>query len=131
MQLSKFIFLVPSMICSFAIFVTSHQPNLQLDYTGFSFEDKLWHFIAYACLGSSVYYAIFKISKRTNRIRQILYSLIICSLFALSDEVHQYFIPGRMFEFGDIIADIMGAFTAIIIFSYILKRKNDKGIENV
>jgi len=121
--LKKVLFLVPSILCSITIFIASHQPNLQFDYTGFTFEDKLWHFIAYACLGSSVFYAVLNISKKTNRFRLILNSLIICTIFALSDEIHQYFIPGRMFELGDIIADISGAITAIIIFPIFLSEK--------
>lgn len=130
MQLNKVIFLVPSIICSFTIFILSHQPNMQLDYTGFVFEDKLWHFIAYACLGSSIFYAVSNISKK-NISRLILNSLIICSIFALSDEIHQYFIPGRMFELSDIIADIFGALTAIIVYSLIYKWKNARTMENV
>lgn len=36
-------------------------------------------------------------------------SLLLTFLFALSDESHQFFVPGRVSDWGDILADMLGA----------------------
>lgn len=38
------------------------------------------------------------------------YSFLFCLIFAITDEVHQYFIPGRSCEIRDILFDTSGAF---------------------
>lgn len=38
------------------------------------------------------------------------YSFLFCLIFAITDEVHQYFIPGRSCEIRDILIDTIGAF---------------------
>ena len=40
---------------------------------------------------------------------------LISSLYALSDEVHQIFVIGRGFEFGDLLADGFGIICAMLI----------------
>ncbi len=51
--------------------------------------------------------------------------LIIFSttLYGLTDEIHQHFVPGRAFEFLDIGMDFLGAVLAIIIITLYKKVK--------
>jgi VanZ family protein len=44
-----------------------------------------------------------------------LYSILILIIYAISDEVHQYFIPGRSCEIRDMFIDICGGLCALII----------------
>ena len=44
-----------------------------------------------------------------------LYSILILIIYAISDEVHQYFIPGRSCEIRDMLIDICGGLCALII----------------
>lgn len=46
----------------------------------------------------------------------LLTTFFISALYALSDEYHQMFIPGRRFETGDILLDILGAGGGILFF---------------
>ena len=43
-------------------------------------------------------------------------------LYALSDEFHQSFVPGRTSELGDIIADWIGVISAIMLYRLCIKR---------
>lgn len=52
----------------------------------------------------------------------ILYSLIFSILYACTDEIHQYFIPGRAMAFKDILIDSSGALTAMVITKIISKK---------
>lgn len=49
------------------------------------------------------------------------YIFILTSLFALSDEIHQYFVPNRFFDVLDIMTDIFGVLLGLFAYS-ILKQ---------
>lgn len=42
-----------------------------------------------------------------------LFSLVFCILYAISDEVHQVFVPGRGAQVTDVLIDSFGAFIGI------------------
>ena len=42
-------------------------------------------------------------------------------VYAISDEIHQYFVPGRAFQFVDISIDSCGALIGVIVSMVILK----------
>ena len=48
----------------------------------------------------------------------------ICLLYAVSDEVHQLFVPGRGGQIRDVLIDFFGAVTAIIIVLLIRKKRS-------
>ena len=41
-------------------------------------------------------------------------ALGFCFLYACTDELHQYFVPGRACRFKDVMIDTAGAFTGIV-----------------
>ncbi len=48
--------------------------------------------------------------------RNALLTLIICALYAASDELHQAFVPGRSSEFRDFLIDLIGIFAGILVY---------------
>lgn len=46
--------------------------------------------------------------------------LIPCALYAVSDEIHQIFVPGRAFEIFDIFVDSCGSLTGILVFMLLI-----------
>lgn len=48
--------------------------------------------------------------------QKILYSLLFGILYASTDELHQYFVPGRSARLFDVGIDTLGVFTGIIIY---------------
>lgn len=87
------------------------------------FIRKLAHFSIYALLGFFVALALLNYSLR---LRQILfYSLTICTLYAVTDEVHQIFVPDRGPGILDVLVDAAGALFGsciIICIYYIIKK---------
>lgn len=81
---------------------------------------KLAHFSIYMVLGILVYGAIIK-----NGIlkKELLISLIICIIYAVSDELHQLFVPGRGCQLKDVFIDSTGAFNGILISKLVFKKK--------
>ncbi|WP_413378249.1 VanZ family protein [Alkalihalobacillus sp. 1P02AB] len=52
----------------------------------------------------------------------------ICLIYAITDEVHQLFIPGRSGEVQDVLIDSAGALTGIVIYlgvSFVVKRRRN------
>lgn len=48
-----------------------------------------------------------------------LTTVIICFLYALSDEIHQYFVPGRACRVFDVIVDTAGSvFFCLLYLGY-------------
>lgn len=67
--------------------------------------DKVVHFSVYGLLGTLVVRA-------WGRPRAV-WAVVAVSAFGVSDEVHQYFTPGRSMEFADWMADTLGATGAV------------------
>lgn len=76
------------------------------------------HFIAYLVLGVLVINAL-KMSG-IRGIRAFGLTLGICMLYAVSDEIHQLFVPGRSGEIRDVMIDSSGA--AVGIVGYMLTK---------
>lgn len=83
------------------------------------FVRKSAHFFAYFILGILVVNAF-----RVYNFKYAAYSLFICVLYAISDEVHQLFIPGRSGELRDVLIDGTGAFVGIGVYFLIKKVLN-------
>lgn len=69
---------------------------------------KSAHFCVYLILGLLVMNC-FSINKK-----YILYSIVICLLYSISDEIHQIFVPGRSGEVLDVIIDTFGSFIGVM-----------------
>lgn len=50
--------------------------------------------------------------------KAFLYSLVICLLYAISDEIHQYFVPGRACMLKDVLIDFCGSFFGVFIINF-------------
>ncbi len=62
-----------------------------------------------------------------NDYKKIVLISVLCSLvYAASDEIHQYFVPGRTSLFGDVLIDFIGIGLAAIMYMIYIKRKSIK-----
>lgn len=93
---------------------------------------KLAHFSVYTVLGTLALFAL-SFHEKLNAKKRILFSSLICLAYAVSDEIHQYFVPGRSCRLLDILIDFYGSLFGIsiifIITLIITKNKikiNDK-----
>ena len=77
---------------------------------------KIAHFIIYFILGIFTIMN-FKLSKEN-----IINALLICVIYAFSDEIHQMFINNRSGELRDIIIDSIGSLSSILLFYKLKKR---------
>ncbi len=117
----RYIFVGQWVILSIVIFYLSHQntiyflPQRILEY------DKLLHFVAYFIYGLSTLSMLVFVKKTDKRV--IVIGLIVSVLFAISDEIHQFFVPNRMMDIYDLFADLLGILSSILFFNLILKNR--------
>ena len=72
---------------------------------------KIAHFTIYLILGILVYLYI----KEYGFNNTCLISIMICCMYACSDEIHQIFVDGRSGEVLDVIIDTIGSIIGIFI----------------
>ena len=81
---------------------------------------RAYHFIVFFLLGFFLFIAIKGDSKLTKK--HIFLVLIISIIYALLDEFHQMFVPGRDANVVDILTDTLGIISSIIIYSWISRK---------
>ena len=105
MELLKRLAFAPIIAYSFAIVAISHQvlPDKLLP---FEHADKVAHFVEYLLYVELLYLAlaINRPAAATNRLWAAGFSIA----FGISDEIHQYFVPGRSCSIVDLLVDCMG-----------------------
>ncbi|MCK4649117.1 VanZ family protein [bacterium] len=106
---------VPVILYAGLIFTVSSFP-LPPPKVEIPFIDKLIHLIEYGILGFLFYRAL-RVSRLAKQV--FILAIIFSVLYALSDEIHQYFVPGRKFDFWDLAADSLG----IVLVARYLKHK--------
>jgi len=118
-------------VCIFQLLVStglciyfSNQEYIELPQIDFLVNiDKIFHIVAFFIYGLSLQVALFAFSKQRNIIQSNktlgLIVIIIGFIFALSDEIHQYFIPGRSADVFDLLIDYIGISLSLLFFSKI------------
>jgi VanZ family protein len=77
------------------------------------FASYIAHFVEYAILALALYWAL---SRTLPRLQwKYLTAWLIAVLYAISDEWHQSFVPGRTPSVQDVLVDAAGAATALAI----------------
>lgn len=94
----------PSVAYPALIFFLSHQGRLPAPPT----NDKVVHFVAYAVMGAVFARSLwFDTPWRARWV--VLAAAAAATLYGISDEWHQSFVPGRDASVGDVAADAVGA----------------------
>ncbi len=102
---------LPAVLYMILIFVMSSIPRLTLPDVGIRWEDKFVHLVEYFVLAfllaRAFYYQEWKPLSIETAVR---YAVLVAILYAATDEVHQYFVPGRFADVWDWVADAIGAY---------------------
>lgn len=77
---------------------------------------KLAHFTEYFILG------ILVINFITRYDKKIIIAILLCIIYATSDEIHQIFVPGRSCQIIDIMIDSLGSIMGIYLYKLITKK---------
>ena len=80
---------------------------------------KIAHFSIYTVGGVLVMVFFSKLNITSKK--KIIYSLVFCAIYAVLDELHQYFVPGRSCEIRYVLIDSTGSLLGILVSYYIIK----------
>jgi len=121
----KFLY-IPLGLYWLLIFILTSIPGKHMP-TLFGVSDKFKHFGAYLVLAFLLNFAIILQGKYKKLSENSFYiTLIITTIYGLFDEVHQIFIPGRSFDWWDLVADIIGSLVGIMLVNIIIKSYGKK-----
>ena len=86
------------------------------------FYDKWLHLLIYAILSLTYLNAATQGFRNISGGR-IFLALVLTSVYGITDEVHQLFVPGRFCDWADWLADTVGGCIAIGGMAYSFSRK--------
>lgn len=105
---------LPPAVHCLLIFIASARASLP-GMHAFAHQDKLLHGLAYAVLGALFYRALkLTLPPRFSGLAVPL-SIAMATLYGLSDELHQHFVPGRTAELSDLGADFLGSLIGVLL----------------
>jgi VanZ family protein len=86
-------------------------------------SDKAGHSIGYAMLGALVLRALARARWNNVTWKTALLAVAITTVYGVSDEWHQAFVPGRSPDPFDVVADMTGAATAVGLAGFVAARR--------
>jgi VanZ family protein len=104
------------------IFYGSSQSRWFFAPPEFFSSDKIYHLLEYGIFGVLLARIFEEYGLPPSFQRKTIWVLMISFFYGLSDEFHQWFIPGRFATFGDVLADSLGGGVGGLIF-FKFKRK--------
>ena len=118
---------LPLLAYALLIFTVSAIPTLPHPDIGITGIDKIAHLIEYL--------VFFLIAVRAFSVRPFLFKnekLIMLSgsislIYAILDEIHQAFVPGRNADILDVLADLVGILCGVAIYYQWKKNKTETG----
>jgi VanZ family protein len=84
------------------------------------YPDKLLHALEYMGLALLLARALNGGLARVPGTRMLVWTWVACVVWAISDELHQKFVPGRTCDVRDACADAMGAALGLVAMRLIL-----------
>ena len=112
----RLLFSIPAVAAAMLIFYVSSLEDIDLPLDEISFNDLIFHFMAYFVFGLSLLVAAYPWQhKRPYPVSTLVVLILIGVAFAASDEIHQYFVPGRTCTLADFLADSAGVVFSILI----------------
>ncbi len=107
----KISYLVLFLLYSVFIFLLSATPGKDIPSTVTPYS-SLFHFVLYFGYTISVFLLF----------EDYYYTFLFVSLYAASDELHQYFVPGRSCDPIDWLVDVIAAIVALVIIIVVKKK---------
>ena len=115
----RYLSLVIALLWAGVIYFLSDQPGMDTPMI-FPFQDKLLHIIVYAVLG---FFSMGALEAASHGYRpwQVWLVAGLVSLYAVLDEFHQRFVPGRNADAFDVLADMVGGLLGIWLMYMLVK----------
>jgi VanZ family protein len=108
------------------LFVQSSIGSLSIPDFDIDWFDKILHFIVFGILGALTARGFRNSKIQGIRRNYIAFSILICILYGLQDEIHQSFVPGRYASTLDWLADIFGILFFVMSYKWYRNSRGSK-----
>jgi VanZ family protein len=108
---------LPVVVWAGLIYWLSDQPNLQTEWGVWDLVlRKISHFLVFAIL-TFLIFRVVRVERVFGGRRgwQVVLAVAIAVIYAVLDEFHQSFVPGRVGDYADVLLDFAGILTAGLI----------------
>ena len=105
----------PVFLYCLLIFIQSSYPSPE-SVPDWPYIDKLLHIAVYALLGVLLLRAFRTLRIQHNLKLVMILSILLSSLYGISDEIHQYFVPFRNADVMDALADMIGSVVGVYVY---------------
>ena len=112
-----FFYWFPIFIYCLLIYIQSSYPSSE-DIPSIPYFDKILHFAAYALLGALFLRALKTLPIKDNIKLITILAITLSSLYGISDEIHQHYVPYRDADITDALADIIGSIFGVYIYNF-------------
>jgi len=127
-KLKRFVlYWLPLILYCLFIYIQSDHPSPE-QIPVFPYVDKVLHVTAYGIMGI-LFYRAYQTLRLKDNIKMLMFlSVVSASLYGISDEIHQFFVPFRQAEVADAIADMIGAFSGVCLYQLLVVSRIEKPI---
>lgn len=101
-----------------AIFGFSSRSQLPDLTGGRDIQNVIGHFTVYAALGATLV-LLFR-SMGWSAMRSLAFAIVLATLYGVSDEFHQSFVPNRNVDGKDVLVDVLGAVSGALVMLRLL-----------
>jgi VanZ family protein len=122
------IYWLPLILYALLIYLQSAKPTPE-QIPSLPLIDKLLHFVAYGIMGILFYRAYQTLRFKDNLAMMMLLSVVSASVYGISDELHQHFVPFREADFMDVIADTLGALCGVALYQWRAISRRDRKVQ--
>jgi VanZ family protein len=113
----------PLVLYAVLIFVVSSIPKLPSPDIGIVFIDKIAHFLEYAVLVVLALRAFSRPPISAGGYRLYLIGMLAALVYAVADEYHQSYVPGRTADWYDVLADSLGIGCGAMVYRLMGRRR--------
>lgn len=113
----------PWVILMLFVSIESSVGDMAVNEIDLPFLDKIVHFCIFAALGWFLARGMYLARTGALSRHYGLWAMLIGTVFGASDEWHQSFVPGRHADWADLLADVLGIISAVILYNVFQKRK--------
>jgi len=116
-------FQLPALLFAMLIFYVSSIPDKSLPAFPILSQDKLLHMLEYFIFAMLLHRAcVHQVRYPVLANRAMFFSVIAATLYGISDEFHQGFVPGRMVDPFDATANMIGALLFAFVYIKVYSR---------
>jgi VanZ family protein len=91
--------------------------------------DKLLHFAGYGLLSVLFLRAYQTLPLKNYPGLMVTLSILSSFLYGISDELHQYYVPGRNSDLMDVLADLLGSVFGVLLYQLIRAHRYNQATE--